>query len=193
VKALTGLPPDTDYDDGVERIALSYASCFSFAAKNRSGLEEILRRMLRTSVKVKDFIVTAYDLDPDDYAALGNRKTSVLGVNLQIGRKYLSATRQFEIHIGPVGLDTYCLWVSAYNNGFEIVRRALNLYLDRPLDCTVVFRLVKDGEFAVRIGGRDKTPDNGARLGYSCWIGSVSGELELKIDASRFRRIGRQL
>jgi type VI secretion system ImpH/TssG family protein len=192
VKSLTGLPPNTDYDSGVESIAVSYASRFSFAAKNRSGLEEILRRMLGCGVKVKDFIVTPYDLDPDDYALLGNRKTSVLGVNLQIGRTYLSATRQFEIHIGPVGLDTYRLWASTYN-GFEMLRRVVSLYLDRPLDCSIVFKLVKAGEFAARIGGQDVTPDKRPQLGISCWIGSVSKEMELRIDASRFRRIGRQL
>jgi type VI secretion system ImpH/TssG family protein len=190
VKALTGLPPDTDYENGIERIALSYASCFSFAAKNRNGLEEILRRMLRTDVKVKDFIVTAYDLNPDDYAALGNRKTSVLGVNLQIGRTCLSATRHFEVHIGPVDLETYRRWVST-RNGFEMLRRAVNLYLDKPLDCSIVLKLVKSGEFAARIGGQDGRPDGSPQLGISCWIGSVSGELELRIDASRFKRIGK--
>ncbi|MDR2663476.1 MAG: type VI secretion system baseplate subunit TssG [Treponema sp.] len=187
IKSLTGLPMDMAFHPVLESVALSYAANFSFMVRNRNGLEDILRRMLKTAVKVKDFIIASYDLEAEDYAVLGNPKTALLGVNLQIGRTCLSATRQFEIEIGPITFDAYQILMTP-SSGFEVLGQTVSLYLDRPLDYVVLIHLAR-GVPQARLGF-DWTQINAdaAQLGYTCWLGNPDRELELSIHASRFNR-----
>ncbi|MDR2394373.1 MAG: type VI secretion system baseplate subunit TssG [Treponema sp.] len=188
IKSLTGLPLEQGFNPISETIALSYGGNFSFMVRNRNGLEDILRRMLKTQVKVKDFIVASYDLAVADYAVLGNPQTAVLGVNLQIGRTCLSATRQFEIEIGPITFETYQILMTP-SSGFEVLWQTVSLYLNRPLDYVVVIQLAR-GLPPARLGF-DWTQINAdaAQLGYTCWLGNPDREWELRINASRFNRM----
>jgi type VI secretion system protein ImpH len=189
IKSFTGLPAAMNFDPVLETIALFRAENFSFMARNRSGLEDILGRMLKAPVTVKDFVTAPYDLDPEDYAALGNPKTAALGLNLQIGRICLCATRRFEIAIGPIGFDAYQVLMTP-SGGFELLRQAVGLYLDRPLDYGFVIQLERGTVPPARLGF-DWTQANAdaAQLGYTCWLGNPDRELELRIDASRFVRL----
>ncbi|MDR1986075.1 MAG: type VI secretion system baseplate subunit TssG [Treponema sp.] len=188
IKSLTGLPVEMGFNPVLETIVLSYAPNFSFMVRNRNGLEDILRRMLKTRVTVRDFIVASYDLEAEDYAVLGNPKTAVLGVNIQIGRTCLSATRQFEIEIGPIGFNTYQILMTP-SSGFEILWQTVSLYLDRPLDYVVIIQLAR-GVPPARLGfDWTQTNADAAQLGYTCWLGNPDRELELRISASRFNRM----
>jgi type VI secretion system protein ImpH len=198
IKSFTGLPPRMRFDGGAENIALSCGESFSFTARNRSGLEDALRRVLKTRVGVRDFIIAPYDLEPKDYAVLGNRRTAVLGVNLQIGWSCLCATRRFEVEIGPIDFEAYQVLMTP-GGGFEILLRTVNLYLDRPLDYAFAVYLER-GIPPARLGF-DWTQDNAdaAQLGYACWLGlgcpggeGSLGEVELRIEASRFNRMKRE-
>lgn len=187
VKSLAGLPPDLNFGAANnERIALSYPQAFSFTARNREGLEEVLRRMLKTNVKVKDFIISTYDLDPDDYAQLGNRKTALLGVSLQIGRTYQSATHKFEVRIGPIDAAAYRVLFARPGALLNLLLQTVRLYLDRPLDYAVVIHF---GKGVVPQARLRSAGSGAAQLGYSCWLGSTDRELEIRIDASRFNGI----
>jgi type VI secretion system ImpH/TssG family protein len=190
IKSFTGLPPRMGFDGAIENIALSFGENFSFMVRNRKGLEDMLRRILRTKVTVQDFIIASYDLEPKDYAILGNPETATVGVNLQIGRRSLCATRRFEVAIGPIGFDAYQLLMTP-GGGFELLIKTVNLYLDRPLDYAFAVRLER-GIPPARLGF-DWTQDNAdaAQLGYTCWIGNGGGEAELRIEASRFNRMKR--
>jgi type VI secretion system protein ImpH len=188
IQSFTGLPPQMNFEAAVENIALSYGGSFAFTARNRSGLEDMLRRILKTRVTVRDFIVAAYDLEPKDYAILGNRKTVTLGVNAQIGRKCLCAARRFEIEFGPIDFNAYQVLMTPVS-GFELLLKAVNLYLDRPLDFTFVVRLAQ-GVPPARLGfDWTQTNANAAQLGYTCWLGNPEREMELRIEASRFNRM----
>jgi type VI secretion system protein ImpH len=191
IKGLAGLPPDMGFDPVQEAIVLFRAEDFSFTARNRSGLEHILGRMLKAAVKVRDFVAAPYDLKAEDYAALGNPKTAVLGLNLQIGRSCLCVTRRFEIAIGPIDFSGYQVLMTP-SGGFELLQQAVSLYLDRPLDYGFVIQLERDTVPPARLGF-DWTQANAdaAQLGYTCWLGAPGRELELSIDASRFTRLRR--
>jgi type VI secretion system protein ImpH len=187
VKSLSGLPPNMNFDAALEKAALSYAANFSFMARNRSGLEDILRRILRTNVTVKDFVISSYSLKPDHYAILGNPKTAVLGLNIQIGRSCLSVTRQVEIEIGPICFETYQILINHLDR-LGTLQRMVRLYLDRPLDCAMVVMIAKDVVSPVRLDSA-RLQTEAALLGYNCWIGDTGKELQLRIDASLFNRI----
>jgi type VI secretion system protein ImpH len=191
VQSFAGLPPGMGMEGAAETVVLSYAESFAFMARNRSGLEDVLRRMLKTRVEVHDFVTAPYDLAPEDYAELGNRKTAILGVNLQIGRTCLCASRRFEIELGPINFATYQMLMTP-GSGFELLLQAVRLYLDRPLDFVFVVHLAR-GVPPPRLGF-DWASDNAdaAQLGYTCWLGSPDRDLELRIEASRFNRMRRE-
>jgi type VI secretion system ImpH/TssG family protein len=195
IKSLTGLPIDMKFGDALnEKLMLSFSHNFSFTSRNREGLEDVLRRLLKTNVKVNDFVVASYDIDPDNYAILGREKTSILGVNLQIGRKYFSSTHQFEIEIGPVDYELFMMVFSKPLTFINIPLQAIRLYLDRPLNYVCRIHFERGIVSSARLGfydtdlnlARTKWP---AQLGYFCWIGNTDKEFELRIDASRFARI----
>ncbi|MDR0556809.1 MAG: type VI secretion system baseplate subunit TssG [Treponema sp.] len=188
VKSFAGLPPHMGFDPVSESAVLSYAENFSFMARNRSGLEDTLRCMLKTGVRVKDFIAAPYDLDLDHRAVLGNPATATLGLNMQIGRSCLCVTRRVEIEIGPIGFDFYQSLMTP-SGGFEVLCRVINLYMDRPLDYTFVVQLERGAVPPARLGfDWTQSNDDAAHAGYTCWIGSTDRKLELRIDASRFAR-----
>jgi type VI secretion system protein ImpH len=188
IKSLSGQPPNTNYENaGNEKMTLSYSHIFSFTARNREGLEKLMRRMLKTNVKVKDFVIAAYDIDPEDYAQLGNQKTALLGVNLQIGRTYLSATRKFEIEIGPIDSRAYQILFAKPDAVLDTLLQAVRLYLDRPLDYEIVARIGKGIVPPARLGSGGEN-SSATQLRYFCWIGNTDRELELRIDASKFTK-----
>jgi type VI secretion system ImpH/TssG family protein len=187
IKSLTGLPPEIYFGSKNEMIALSNACDFSFAAKNSERLENALRRILKVDVKVNEFVAASYDMDPDDYAQLGSKKTAVLGVNLQIGRTYISATRRFEIEIGPIGAGTYQVLV-INTDALSILTQTIHLFLDRPLDYTALIHIERGVVLQARLGFNDAGYGM-AHLGYQCWIGNTDREMELRIDVSRFNRM----
>ncbi|MDR1149826.1 MAG: type VI secretion system baseplate subunit TssG [Spirochaetaceae bacterium] len=189
IQSLTGLPPNMNFDAALEKAALSYAANFSFMARNRGGLEDILRGILRTNVTVKDFIISSYSLKPDHYAILGNPKTAVLGLNIQIGRSCLSVTRQVEIEIGPIDFEIYQILINHLDR-LGTLQRIVRLYLDRPLDCAMVVMIAKGVVSPVRLDSA-RSQAGTALLGYNCWIGDTGKELRLRIDASLFNRIER--
>jgi type VI secretion system protein ImpH len=189
ITSLVGLPPEMGFDAVSQTIALSYGENFSFMVRNRSGLEDTLRRMLNTTVTVRDFVAASQDLKSEDYAVLGNSKTAILGLNLQIGRSSFCVTRQFDIEIGPIGFDTYQMLMTPAS-GFETLIQMVKLYLDRPLDYVFVVHLDQDGVPPARLGfDWAQANADAAQLGYTCWIGNSGRDLELRIDASRFNRM----
>jgi type VI secretion system protein ImpH len=188
IKSLAGLPPNMNFDADCEKIALSYANRFSFIARNREGLEEILRNTLKTNVTVNDFVIALYDINPNDYAMLGNKKTAMLGVNLQIGRRYLSAAHRFEIDIGPIDSNAYHTLLSKPGFFLNKIMKIVRLYLVRPLDYVLRLHFAQGFITPARLGFKigDLRP---VQLGFFGWIGNTDTELELRIDVSRFNRI----
>jgi type VI secretion system protein ImpH len=187
VKSLAGLPPG--HTERQERVVLNSAQHFSFAVKNRWGLEDLLRRTFTFNLEVQEFVPVSYDIPPDNYAILGNAQSSTLGVNLQIGRTYMSITGNFEIHIGPISFEEYMEFMSG-QNGFDLLTDAVNLYLDRPLDYSVVFSVVRNTIPLAQLGfdleeGRWDPP----QLGYTSWIGNPDERVvKLTIAAARLNR-----
>jgi type VI secretion system protein ImpH len=181
IKSLTGMPPDVGIDE-IAYIPLAHASNFGFMVKNKAGLEDILYRIFKIDLEVRGFITALYDMPPESYAVVGNPKTAVLGRNIQIGRKYVSATRKFEIRIGPIHFDVYKNLMPG-TQGFELLTDTINLYLDRPLEYDLIFKFKSASIPKLQLGSRI------IRLGYCTWVGSfVTDEIFLTIKASRLCR-----
>jgi type VI secretion system protein ImpH len=189
IRSLTGLPPDRGFTERRERIALNSAQHFSLLVKNRWGLEDLLRRTFKLESEVREFIPTSYDIPPENYAILGREQNSRLGVNLQIGRTCISITGKFEIRIGPLAFEDYLKFMSG-RNGFALLREAVNLYLDRPLDYSVVFSVLCETIPLAQLGfDLEKARWDPPQLGYTCWIGNPDERVvTLTIAAARLDR-----
>jgi type VI secretion system protein ImpH len=191
IKALAGLPPVKETENGSftrrsELIALSSAQHFSFHLKNRYGLLDLLRSMFNYKIELLEFVPGCYDIPAYRWAVLGNKKTSLLGKNLQIGRSVMSITGNFKIRIGPVSFDQYNDFMTG-RSGFNLLTEAVNLYLDKPQAYGILFIITGYTIPLAQLGfDLEKETYEAARLGYTCWIGSPEeDEITLLIDASR--------
>lgn len=182
IASLAGMPADMKLPDPDFRYMMAnYADHFGRPVKSRASLEEILKNILKMNLKVKDFIVSSYDIPANARCRIGNRDTSVLGKNIQLGRTYMSATREFEIEAGPVSFDESRKWMPG-SEGFNLINRIVVSYLDRPLDYTLTFIVIGKTIPQCVLGGKDVF----VRLGRGYLLGRESEDkVKITIRASR--------
>jgi type VI secretion system ImpH/TssG family protein len=177
ISGLAGMPPD-QVNPGREReLFLQNACHFALKTKTRGGLEDLLRHLFRVRLEVRDFVTASYDISPDIRAILGSRETSVLGINLQIGRTYFSSTQKLEIRIGPEDFSL-CRRFFPGSPWFRLLQGAVQVYLDRPMDYDLTFIVKTSSIPPPRLGGDGSA--NGVAIGTaqlgSCWLGTPQGE-----------------
>lgn len=185
IRALAGTPPDMKTNGDMPYLTANYANHFGAVVKSRSSLEEILRNVLKIDLKINDFVVAEYDIPPENLCRLGSRSSACIGRNMQLGRKYLSVTRGFEIQIGPVSFADCQKWMPG-TDGFDRLSRIVTSYLDKPLEYTVKFTI--DGA-TVPFAALGNTAST--QLGCSCWLGRShdrNKNMTLTIGASRLNK-----
>ena len=177
IRSLAGTPSDMFLlDRTFPYLTANYANHFGHSVKSRSSLEQILNNVLKSEVKLKDFVVSSYDIPKNVRCRLGDRETSILGKNIQLGRSYMSATREFEIEIGPVLFTESNKWMPG-TKGFDLINKIITAYLDRPLDYTLTFIVIGKTVPEVRFEGIDK----GVRLGRGFLLGRPKDDENIKI------------
>jgi type VI secretion system protein ImpH len=184
--SLAGISPDKKIEKNLKTMTLSFSRHLSFVVRNRSNLEDMLRRLLKVPLVIRDFVLQGNDIPVDCRAVLGNPHTAKLGLNMQIGQRFQSCSQKLEIHIGPVDFTFYEMLISGFT-GLDFVTRLVKLYLDRPLSYNLVFRLNSATIPPARLGfdWTDAGAD-AAQLGYTCWMGSFKETgVDLIIDSSQ--------
>ncbi len=164
--------PDFDF----RYIMANYANHFGRSVKSRASLEEILKDVLKVNLKVNDFVVSSYDIPVEARCHLGDRNTGVLGKNIQLGRTYVSATREFDVEIGPFSFAESRKWLPG-DKGFDLINRLIVSYLDRPLDYTLTFIVIGDTVPKCVFGGKDIS----VRLGQGFLLGRRKEDENIKI------------
>ena len=183
IRALAGTPSDMfSVNRTFPYLTANFANHFGRFIKSRSSLEEILSHVVKADLKINDFVVSSYDIPKNARCRLGNRETSVLGQNIQLGRTYMSATREFEIEIGPMSFTESIKWMPG-TKGFDLINKIVTAYLDRPLGYSLTFIVIGKTVPEVRFEGIDK----GVRLGRGFFIGRPEDDKNVKItiEASR--------
>lgn len=177
IRNLAGTPSDMFGEDrAFPYLTANYVNHFGRLVKSRDSLEEILHSVLKTELKIKDFVVSSYDIPKDVRCRLGNRENSVLGKNVQLGRTYMSATREFEIEVGPLSFAESNKWMPG-KKGFDLINRIVTAYLDRPLEYSLTFIVIGKTVPKVVFGGADE----GVRLGQGFLIGRPKDDENIKI------------
>ena len=183
IRALAGTPSDMLPANRIfPYLTANYASHFGRCIKNHSSLQEILRNVMKVDLKVRDFVVSSYNIPKNVRCRLGNRETSVLGKNIQLGRSYMSATREFEIEVGPVVFAESNKWMPG-TKGFELINRIVTAYLDRPLEYSLTFIVIGKTVPQVVFGKEDK----GVRLGQGFFLGHPKDDENIKITIGASR------
>ena len=185
IKSLAGFSPMDSPSERQSRLMLKSARQFSFLAKNHCNMEDMLRRLFGLNLKVKDFISSTRDIPYESRTILGNKNTT-LGFDLQIGSTYMSITGKFEIHIGPLSFEEYRSFMTR-RNGAQFMAEALNMFMDRPMDYSLVFTLKMKTIPLARLGfDLEEALWDAPQLGYTCWIGNPQEEMMvLKISSKR--------
>ena len=183
IRALAGTPSDMLPANRIfPYLTANYASHFGRCIKNHSSLQEILSNVMKVDLKVRDFVVSSYNIPKNVRCRLGNRETSVLGKNIQLGRSYMSATREFEIEVGPVVFAESNKWMPG-TKGFELINRIVTAYLDRPLEYSLTFIVIGKTVPQVVFGKEDK----GVRLGQGFFLGHPKDDENIKITIGASR------
>ena len=177
IRNLAGTPSDMfGKDRAFPYLTANFADHFGRPVKSRDSLEEILLSLLKADLIIKDFVVSSYDIPKDVRCRLGNRENSVLGKNIQLGRTYMSATREFEIEVGPVSFAESRKWMPG-TRGFDLINKIVTSYLDRPLEYSLTFIVIGKTIPEVRFQGID----TGVRLGQGFLIGRLKNNQNTKI------------
>lgn len=183
IAALAGVPADMKLpDSGFKYMMANYADRFGCPVKSRSSLEEILKNVLKVNLKVRDFVVSSYNIPAEARCRLGNRDTSVLGKSIQLGRTYMSATREFEIEIGPLSFDESRKLMPG-GREFDLINRIVTAYLDRPLDYTLTFIVIGRTVPKCVLGEKDAS----VRLGRGYLLGRRNEDKNIKITIGASR------
>ena len=187
-KSLAGFSPDGVLPESQEMLILKSAQQFSFLAKTCGNLKNMLSRLFHFNLEVRDFVPSLRDIPHESRAALGEKNTT-LGLDLQIGSSFISITGKFEIHIGPLAFEEFRSFMSR-RAGAQLLIEAVALYLDRPMDYSVVCSVWMNTIPLAQLGfDLESERWDAPQLGYTCWIGHSQEELmTLNISAERFIR-----
>ncbi|MBR1945764.1 MAG: type VI secretion system baseplate subunit TssG [Alphaproteobacteria bacterium] len=183
IRSLAGAAPDMKTSDtAFPHLMANYANHFGRPVKSRTSLEEILRRIMNVGIKVKDFVASSYDIPKGARSHLGRRDTSVLGKNVQLGRTYMSVTREFSVETEPLPFSESRKWMPG-NKGFDLINKVITSYLDRPLEYSLTFVVIGNTVPKVVFGGADE----GVGLGRGLLLGRPKddGNIKITIRASR--------
>lgn len=183
ISSLAGIMPDTDvYKITTKMAGANFANFFGCTIKNKYALEAILRSLLKCKLNITDHVIGYYDIPHNELAKLGKKSTAVLGQNMQLGRYYMSATREFCVDIGPISFKNCEKWMPGAE-GFDVLNDIITTYLSKPMDYKFNF-ILKGSELPKLILGNKKS----MRLGRNCWLGCnqlIGKNVTLTVGASR--------
>lgn len=108
--------------------------------KSIDGLEKSLQLYFQMPLSVKDFVERQHQIPKDFLLHLGNKETSLLGVNSQIGSKYYTRTKDISVVIGPISFENSLAFMPRQQAFIELCE-IIKLYLSKPLDFDLVLKI----------------------------------------------------
>ncbi len=176
VAALAGFRADNlrDRDEMPDLAKLHFVGHLSQGAKNPEGLVSILSVFFAIPVRLRQFVGSWLDLEPDDCWQLGAR--AGLGQSTSIGRKVWSRAAKFRLQIGPLSLADYQRMLPG-GASLGRLRSIVRTYVGDTLDWDINLILAGDEVPRASLGGTTK-------LGHTSWIGTRKDLDETRADAS---------
>ena len=170
------------------RARLHYAAHFA-SRRSAAGIQDALSHLLRTPVRVVEYMPRWRDIEAEDRSSLG-RGFNSLGIDTVLGGQARTVTDAFRV---VVRVDSYRRYESFLPTGvgFKIAAEALDAFAPSHLDWDLELEVPEDEVRAARLDGR-------ARLGWTSWMtpdaapgGKVRADTRLGRSARRIAREGR--
>ncbi len=148
------------------------------ARRSRGGLFRVLSDVLHIPVSIEERVTGHYDIPRHYLCRLGTGRQSRLGVDTQIGRRFLSNTKKIWIHFGPIDFSRYCSFLPE-RESFTLIASVTSRFFENPMEYDFIFRLKTDTLPSARL-------NRTVALGHSVWLGRPRGqETSVRLDASR--------
>lgn len=149
-KKITSLP---------EYAQFAFTAEFLHGRRSALGLENILKSYFGIHINIREFVEKTHFIPKEVRMHLGNRDTSVLGLNAQIGSRYTTRTQDIIVEIGPINYKESLDYMPGTPN-FRQMYEIISSYLNRPLtvhtelkiDAGTVRELYLDGTKALGHG-----------------------------------------
>lgn len=138
-----------------------FAGLLASGPKNAEGLVAMVSAFFGAKVRLKQFIGTWLELEPDDRWVLGQR--AGLGRTTSIGEKVWTRTDKFRLFIGPLSLDEYRRLLPG-GTSLDRLRAIVRNYVGDALDWDVNL-ILRGDQVPPAILGQT------VQLGQTGWIG----------------------
>lgn len=164
--------------DSTGNARLLLASSFASFKRSRDGMEKMLSRFVGLPLSVEDFVAETYHIPRNLLCQFGKHDTTALGVNMQVGRRFVSTTKKINIHFGPLDFKEYASMLPGQKT-FTHICAMISTYMDSPLDYDFVF--------GIRTASLPKSNFSGRiALGQSIWLGKVrKPQVSVRINSSK--------
>lgn len=146
--------------------------------RSAGGLRRLLVNALQIPVSVEERVTGQYEIPRGCRCLLGRKENACLGMNTQIGRRFISNTRRVVLHFGPLSFARYVTYLPG-NPLFSRITFVISRYFEQPREFDFAFRLKTDTLPPARL-------DASVALGRSVWLGQPRGaETAVRLEADR--------
>ncbi len=146
--------------------------------RSAGGLRRLLVNALQIPVSVEERVTGRYEIPRGCRCLLGRKENACLGMNTQIGRRFISNTRRVVLHFGPLSFARYVTYLPG-KALFSRLTLVISRYFEQPREFDFAFRLKTDTLPPARL-------DASVALGHSVWLGQPCGaETAVRLEADR--------
>lgn len=162
------------------RARLYFAGLF-VSHRSAAGLQDALTELLRTPVRLEEFLPRWRDIEPGDRTSLGIG-FNALGLDTVIGSRVRGVSDAFRVVVRTPNFREYEDFLPG-GTRFKIAAEALDAFAPSHLEWELELELVEHETRPARLDGR-------TRLGWTGWM-SRSRSRRIRADARLRRRPGR--
>ena len=146
--------------------------------RSAGGLRQLLAVALHIPVRVEERVTGQYEIPRECRCLLGGKENVRLGIDTQIGRRFISNTRRVNLHFGPLPFARYVAFLPG-EAAFSRIAFAVSRYFEQPREFDFTFRLKTDTLPPARLNAS-------VALGHSAWLGQPGGtETSVRLEAGR--------
>ncbi|MDQ0314294.1 type VI secretion system baseplate subunit TssG [Amorphus orientalis] len=148
-------------------------------SRSSDVVASILTHHFKVPVKVREFVTREVQLTQEARGRLG--ASMQVGRNMIIGSYVRDSLGKFRVRVGPLSLPLFKRFLPS-GGDYERLRRLIELTLKEPLEWDVELVLEDNQAAGSRLGR--------SQLGWTSWLGQVSGSVEPVVVAGDFRGQG---
>ncbi len=178
---LTGATDGVRANSAIPAHARLYYAGLFVSHRSAASLQDALTELLRTPVRLKEFLARWRDIDPSDRTSLGKGFNS-LGVDTVIGSRVRGVSDAFRVVISARSFREYEEFLPS-GPRFKIAAEALDAFAPSHLEWELELELDEREARPARLDGR-------TRLGWTGWM-APPGRNRVRADTRLRRYAGR--